>query len=228
MCIDYRELNKLTVKNRYPLPRIDDLFDQLQDSILFVGHVIDRNGVHVDPAKIEAIKNWTAPTTPTEVSVPILALPEGTEDFVVYYDASLKGYEVVLMQWEKVVAYASRQLKVHEENYTTYDLKLGVVVFALRLWRHYLYGTKCVIHYHPEKVNVVADALSRKERIKPLRVRSLMMTVHKYLPKQILEAQKEAIKKKNVKAKKLGRLIKQIFKFRPDRTRCFGNRVWLL
>ncbi|GJX65467.1 putative reverse transcriptase domain-containing protein [Tanacetum coccineum] len=221
-------------------------------SVLFLGHVIDRNGVHVDLAKIEAIRNWTAPMTPTEVrqflgfpgyyeSAPILALPKGMKDFVVYCDASLKGYEAVLMQWEKVIAYASRQLKVHEENYTTYDLELGAVVFALRLWRHYLYGTKCVvftdhkspqyilnqkelntrqrrwiqllsdydyeIRYHPGKANVVADALSWKERINPLRVRALMMTVHNDLPKQILEAQKEVTKKKNVKAEKLGRLI---------------------
>ncbi|GKA42722.1 putative reverse transcriptase domain-containing protein [Tanacetum coccineum] len=78
-------------------------------------------------------------------SAPILALPEGIEDFVVYCDASLKGYGVVVIHREKVIAYASRQLKVHEENYTTHDLKLGAVVFALRLWRHYLYGTKCVV-----------------------------------------------------------------------------------
>ncbi|GJT81896.1 putative reverse transcriptase domain-containing protein, partial [Tanacetum coccineum] len=265
---DYRELNKLTVKNRYPLPRIDDLFDQLQGSsvyskidlrsgyhqlcikeedipitafraryghfefqvmrldgqmpllLQFLGHVIDRNGVHVDPAKIEAIRNWAAPTTPTEVrqflrlvgyyrSVPILALPKGTEDFVVYCDASLKGYGAVLMQREKVIAYASRQLKVHEENYTTYDLELGA------------------IRYHPGKANVVADALSRKERIKPVHVRALVMTIHNNLPKQILDAQKDAMKRRNVKAEKLGRLINQIFKFRPDGTRCFGNCVWL-
>ncbi|GKB41438.1 putative reverse transcriptase domain-containing protein [Tanacetum coccineum] len=159
-------------------------------------------------------------------SAPILALPEGTEDFVVYCDASLKGYGAVLMQREKVISYASRQLKVYEENYTTHDLELGAVVFALRLWRHYLYGTKCVvftdhkslqyilnqkelnlrqqrwiellsdydceIRYHPGKANVVADALSHKERIKPLRVRALMITIHNDLPKQIREAQKEA------------------------------------
>ncbi|GJW14470.1 putative reverse transcriptase domain-containing protein [Tanacetum coccineum] len=269
MCIDYRELNKLTVKNRYPLLRINDLFDQLQgssvyskidlrsgyhqlrikeedipitafrtryghfefqvmpfgltnapavfmdlmnrvckpyldkfvivfiddiliyskndeehekhlkiilellkeeklyakfskcdfclDSVQFLGYVIDCSGVHVDPAKIEAIKSWAAPTTPTEgseeeeafqtlkqklCSAPILALTEGTKDFVVYCDASLKGYGAVLMQIEKVIAYASRQLKVREENYTTYDLELGAVIFALRLRRHYLYGTK--------------------------------------------------------------------------------------
>ncbi|GJY49768.1 putative reverse transcriptase domain-containing protein [Tanacetum coccineum] len=246
------------------------------DSVQFLGHVIDRSGVHVDPAKIEAIKSWAAPTTPTEGSeeeeafqtlkqklcnAPILALPEGTEDFIVYCDASLKGYGAVLMQREKVIAYASRQLKVHEENYTTHDLELGAVIFALRLWRHYLYGTKCVvftdhkslqyilnqkelnlrqrrwiellsdydceIRYHPGKGNVVADALSRKERDKPLRVRALMMTVHNNLPKQIREAQKEAMKRKNVRAENLGRLIKPIFEFRPDGTRCFGNRVWL-
>nr|GEU80248.1 putative reverse transcriptase domain, ribonuclease H-like domain, aspartic peptidase domain protein [Tanacetum cinerariifolium] len=276
MCIYYCELNKLTVKNRYPLPRIDDLFDQLQgssmyskidlqsryhqlhikeadipitafrtryghfefqvmlfgltnafavfmdlmnqvckpyldnfiivfiddmliyskdveehekhlkiilellkkeilyakfskcdfwlDLVQFLGHVIDRSGVHVDPAKIEAIKSWDAPTTPTEkyewgkeeeetfqtlkrklCSAPILALPKGTKDFMVYCDASLKGYGVVLMQREKVIAYASRQLKVSEENYTTHNLELGAIIFALRLWRHYLYGTKCVV-----------------------------------------------------------------------------------
>ncbi|GKA68478.1 putative reverse transcriptase domain-containing protein [Tanacetum coccineum] len=392
MCIDYRELNKLTVKNRYPLPRIDDLFDQLQgssvyskidlrtgyhqlrireedipitafrtryghyefqvmpfgltnapavfmdlmnrvckpyldkfvivfiddiliyskskdehkehlktilellkkeklyakfskcdfwlESVQFLGHVIDSKGVHVDPAKIEAIKNWATPTTPTEVRqflglagyyrrfiegfsliskpltkltqknkkyewgedeedafqflkqklccAPILALPEGSEDFVVYCDASLKGFGAVLMQREKVIAYASWQLRTHEENPTTHDLELGAVVFALRLWRHYLYGTKCVVYtdhkslqyildqkelnmrqrrwikllsdydceirYHPGKANVVADALSRKEK-EPIRVRALVMTVHPNLPDQIRNAQLEAMKK---------------------------------
>ncbi|GJS11377.1 putative reverse transcriptase domain-containing protein [Tanacetum coccineum] len=126
---------------------------------------------------------------------------------MVYCDASLKGYGAVLMQREKVIAYASRQLKVHEENYTTHDLELGAVVFALRLWRHYLYGMKCVVRYHPGKANVVANALSRKGRDKPLR--------------------KEAMKRKNVKAKNLGRLIKPIFKCLPDETCCFGNHVWL-
>nr|GEW89183.1 hypothetical protein [Tanacetum cinerariifolium] len=135
--------------------------DFLLDSVQFLGHVIDRNSVHVDPIKIEAIENWAAPTTPTELltkltrkdkkykwgkeeeeafqtlkhklcSTLILALLEGTEDFVVYCDASLKGYGVVLLQMEKVIAYASRQLKVHEENYATHDLELGAVIFALR------------------------------------------------------------------------------------------------
>ncbi|GJY71678.1 putative reverse transcriptase domain-containing protein [Tanacetum coccineum] len=195
MCTDYRELNKLTVKNRYLLPRIDDLFNQLQGSSVYskidlrsgyyqlqvreedipktafrtqYGITSSKNkkehaehlkailellkkeefqGIHVDPAKIRSIKDWTSPKTPTEIgqflslaggsclpvnkaelcSARILALPEGSEDFVVYYDASHKGLGVVLMQREKVIAYALRQLKIHEKNYTTQDLELGSV-----------------------------------------------------------------------------------------------------
>ncbi|GJW18313.1 putative reverse transcriptase domain-containing protein [Tanacetum coccineum] len=272
MCIDYRELNKLTVKNRYPLLRIDDLFDQLQESsvyskidlqsgyhqlrvreedilktafrtwyghyefqvmrltnapavfmdlmnhvckpfldkilIVFIDDILiySKNkkeheehlkavlellkkeklqGIHVDPAKIESIKDWESPKTPTEIrqclglaeyyrrfiegflkiaksmtkltqkgvkfdwedkqeaafqllkkklcSAPILALPEGSKDFVVYCDASHKGLGAVLIQREKLISYASRQLKIHEKNYTTYDLELGSVVFSLKL-----------------------------------------------------------------------------------------------
>nr|GEW14447.1 putative reverse transcriptase domain-containing protein [Tanacetum cinerariifolium] len=150
---------------------------------------------------------------------------------MVYCDASFKGYESVLMQREKVTAYASRQLKVHEENYATHDFALGAVVFALRpefettRRIELLSDHDCEIRYHLRKANVVADALSRKEMIKPLRVRALMMIVHNDLPKQILEAQKEALKKKHVKAVNLGRLIKKIFKFLLDGTHCFGNRV---
>ncbi|GKE34432.1 putative reverse transcriptase domain-containing protein, partial [Tanacetum coccineum] len=178
-------------------------------------HVIDRNGVHVDPAKIEAIRNWAALTTPTEVgqflglagyyrSASILALLKGTKDFVVYYDASLKGYGAVLMQQEK------KEINLRQRR-------------CIELLSDYDFE----IRYHPGKANVVADALSRKERINPLRVRSFMMTIHNDLPKQILKAQKEAMKKKNVKAENLGRLIKQIFEFCPNGTRCFRNRVWL-
>ncbi|GKF22405.1 putative reverse transcriptase domain-containing protein, partial [Tanacetum coccineum] len=145
-------------------------------------------------------------------SAPILALPDGTEDFVAYCDASLKGYGAVLMQREKAIAYASWQLKTHEENYMTHDLELGAVVFALRLWRHYLY---------------VADALSLKEREKPLKVRALVMMVHTDLPQRILNAQTEAMKKENVEAEKLGRLLKPIFKIRSDGIRYFDKRVWL-
>ncbi|GKB51671.1 putative reverse transcriptase domain-containing protein [Tanacetum coccineum] len=384
------ELNKLTVKNRYPLSRIDDLFDQLQGSrvyskielrsgyhqlrvreeyipktefrtcyghyefqvmpfgltnapthaenlklilellkkeelyakfskcdfwlsrVQFLGHVIDSEGIHVDPAKIESIKDWASPKTPTEIhqflglagyyrrfikgfskiakpmtkltqknvkfdwsekaeaafqllkqklcSAPILALPEGSENFVVYCDASRKGLGAVLMQREKVIAYASRQLKIHEKNYTTHDLELGAVVFALKMWRHYLYGTKCVvftdhkslqhildqkelnmrqrrwlellsdydceIRYHLGKANVVADALNRKERNKPLRVRALVLTIGLNLPVQILNAQVEARKEENFGTEDLCGMIKKL-KQHTDGTLCLNRRSWI-
>ena len=309
MCIDYRQLNKVTIKNRYPLPRIDDLFDQLQgatffskidlrsgyhqlrirsedvsktafrtryghyeflvmsfgltnapaafmdlmnrvfkayldsfvivfiddilvysrsreeheqhlrvvlrtlrdqqlyakfskcefwlSSVSFLGHVVTKDGVCVDPKKIEAVQSWPRPTSPAEIrsflglagyyrrfvegfssisapltkltqknvpflwsdacessfqklktlltSAPVLALPSGSGGFTVYCDASGVGLGSVLMQEGKVIAYASRQLKVHEKNYPVHDLELLAVVFALKLWRHYLYGEPCEI-----------------------------------------------------------------------------------
>nr|GEZ67749.1 putative reverse transcriptase domain-containing protein [Tanacetum cinerariifolium] len=162
--------------------------------VQFLGHVIDKQGIHVDPIKIESVKDWASPKSPTEIhkflglagyyrrfiegfskklfSAQILALPEGSEDFIVYCDDSNKGLEAVLTQREKVISYASRQLKIHEKDYTTHDLELGAVVFAFKIWRHYL-EYDCDIHYHPEKENVVANTLSRKEREPPLRVRAL-------------------------------------------------------
>nr|GEY44282.1 putative reverse transcriptase domain-containing protein [Tanacetum cinerariifolium] len=128
-------------------------------------------------------------------SAPILALPKGSEDFVVYCDASHKGLGAVLMQREKVIAYASRQLKVHEQNYPTHDLELGSHILdqkALNMrqrhWLELLSDYDCDIRYHSGKANMVADALSHKERIEPLRVRALVMTIGLDLPKQILEA----------------------------------------
>ncbi|GJX59869.1 putative reverse transcriptase domain-containing protein [Tanacetum coccineum] len=267
MCIDYQELNKLIVQNHYPLPRIDDLFDQLQvehadhlriilellkeekmyakfskcdfwiSIVQFLGHVIDRQEIHVDPAKIKAVKNWASPTTPTEKYIwgedqesafqllkqklceaPILALPEGNDDFVVYCDASHQGLGAVLMQREKVIAYASRQLKPNED--TTQDLELGAVKelnMKQRRWLELLAYYDCEIRYHPRKANVVADALSRKERIKPLRVRALIMTLHPKLPSQILQAQNEALKEENLKVENL-RGMDKAFEIRPDGT----------
>ncbi|GJX45045.1 putative reverse transcriptase domain-containing protein [Tanacetum coccineum] len=193
-------------------------------------------------------------------AAPILALPEGSDDFVVYCDASIKGLGVVLMQRMKVIIYASRQLKIHEKNYTTHDLELGAVVFALKIWRHYLYGTKCVvftdhkslqhilnqkefnmrqrrwiellsdydckIRYHPGKANVVADALSQKERVKPLRVKALVMTIGLDLPSRILEAQREAVKIENIEAEDISGMLKKL-EARADGTLCLDNRSWL-
>ncbi|GJU22268.1 putative reverse transcriptase domain-containing protein [Tanacetum coccineum] len=309
MCIDYRELNKLTIKNRYPLPKIDDLFDQLQGSqyfskidlrsgyhqlrvheddipkttfrtryghfeftvmpfglinapaifmdlmnrvcrlyldkfvivfiddiliyyktreehevhlglilellkeeklyakfskcefwlreVQFLRHVINGDDIHVDPSKIKTVKNLEAPRTPSEVRLflglagyyhifienfskidkPLTfltqkTLPDGPEDFVVYYDASGLGLGCVLMQRGKVIAYASRQLKIHEKNYTTHDLELGAVhIFSQkelnmrqRCWIELFSDYDCEIRYHPGKANVVADVLSRKEK----------------------------------------------------------------
>ncbi|GJV86091.1 reverse transcriptase domain-containing protein [Tanacetum coccineum] len=282
------------------------------NTVKFLGHVIDSSGIYVDPAKIEVVKNWASPTTPSKIrqflglagyyrrfiegfskiakpmteltqkdrkfdwgeeqetafqllkqklcAAPILALPEGSNDFVVYCDASIKGLGAVLMQRMKVIAYASKQLKIHEKNYITHDLELGAVVFALKIWRHYLYGTKCVvftdhkslqhilnqkelnmrqrrwiellsdydceIRYHPGKANVVADALSRKERIEPLRVRALVMTIGLDLSSRILEAQKEAVKIENIEAEDIGGMLKKL-EARTDGTLCLDNRSWL-
>ncbi|GKC70027.1 putative reverse transcriptase domain-containing protein [Tanacetum coccineum] len=125
------------------------------------------------------------------------------------------------MQRSKVIAYASRQLKTHEKNYTTHDLELEAVVFALKIWRHYLYGTKsielfsdykCEIHYHPGKANVVADALSKKERLKPRRVRAIAMTVQAGMREKIHVAQSEALKKENILMENLHGLDQQMEK----------------
>ncbi|GJS03715.1 putative reverse transcriptase domain-containing protein [Tanacetum coccineum] len=285
MCIDYQELNKLTVKNRYPLPRTDDLFDQLQG--LSVYSKIDlRSGV-------ESIKDWASPKSPTKIrqflglagyyrrfiegfskiakpmtkltqkkvkfvwgdkqeaafqllkqklcSAPILALPEGSEDFIAYCDASKKGLGTMLMQREKVIAYASRQPKIHEKNYTTHDLELRAVVFALKIWRHYLYETKCTVftdHKSLQHILNQKELNMRKERDQPLRVRALVMTIGLDLPKQILNAQTEARKPKNFKNEDVGGMLvensKDPKKFRTEKlepradgTLCFNGRSWL-
>nr|GEW99081.1 putative reverse transcriptase domain-containing protein [Tanacetum cinerariifolium] len=145
-------------------------------------------------------------------SAPILALPKGSEDFVVYCDASHKGLGVVLLQREKVIAYASRQLKVHEKNYATHDLELGSVHILdqkelnmrQRRWRKLLSDYDCDIRYHPGKANVVANALSCKERIEPLWVQALVMTIGLDLPKRVLKAQIEALKPENLKNEDVG------------------------
>ncbi|GKB59752.1 putative reverse transcriptase domain-containing protein [Tanacetum coccineum] len=212
--------------------------------VQFLGYFIDSRGIHVDPAKIESIKDWASPKSPMEIrqflrlagyyqrfikgfskiaksmmkltqkgikfdwgekeenafqlikqklcSAPILALPEGSEDFMVYYDASHKGLGAVLMQREKVITYASRQLKVHEKNYTTHDLELGSVKLNMRQhhWLELLSDYNCDIRYHPGKANVVADALNRdmirkdipKEKLEPRVDETLCLHGRSWLP----------------------------------------------
>ncbi|GJS84590.1 putative reverse transcriptase domain-containing protein [Tanacetum coccineum] len=143
-------------------------------------------------------------------SAPILALLEGSEDFIAYCDASKKGLGNVLMQREKVIAYASLQLEIHEKNYTTHDLELGAVVFALKIWRHYLYGTKCTVftdHKSLQHILNQKELNMRKEREPPLRVRALVMTISLDLPKQILNAQTKARKPENIKNEDVGGLL---------------------
>ncbi|GJV07646.1 putative reverse transcriptase domain-containing protein [Tanacetum coccineum] len=205
MCIDYYELNKLTVKNRYPLLRIDDLFDQLQGSSVY-SKIDLRSGYHQLRVCDEDIPKTAFRTRYGHYEFQVMPfwIDKRTGGI---HGSDESGLGAVLMQREKVIAYASRQLKIHEKNYTTYDLELGAVVFALKMWRHYLYGMKyvlellsdydCEIRYHPRKANVVADALSQKERIKPLQVRSLVLMIGLNLPVQILNAHVEARKEEN-------------------------------
>nr|GEV11306.1 hypothetical protein [Tanacetum cinerariifolium] len=205
MCIDYRKLNKLTVKNRYPLPRIDDLFDQLQGSRVY-SKIDLRSGYHQLRFCEEDIPKTTfmtryghyefqvmpfgltnAPAKSMKFderekeeaafqllkqklcSAPILALPEGSENLVVYCDASHKGLGAVFMQKEKVIAYASRQLKCTKCVVFTDHKSLQHILdqkelnMRQRRWLELLSDYDCEIRYHPGKANVVADALTRNE-----------------------------------------------------------------
>ncbi|GJU95567.1 putative reverse transcriptase domain-containing protein [Tanacetum coccineum] len=359
MCIDYRELNKLIVKNRYPLPRIDDLFDQLQGSsiyskidlrsgyhqlrvreedipknafrtryghyefrvmpfgltnapavfmdimnrvmnrvckpyldkfvivfiediliysrnekeheehlktilellkkeelyakfskckiwinmVKFLGHVIDSSGIYVDPAKIEAGEEQEEAFQLLKQKLcvaPILALPEGSEDFFVYYDASIKGLGVVLMQRMKVIAYASRQLKIYEKNYTTHDLELGAVVFALKIWRYYLYGTKCVVFTNHKSLQHILDQKDHNMRqrrwIELLSDYDCEICYHLGKANVIVDAlsqkerieplRREAVKIENIKAEDISGMLKKL-EAHADGTLCLDNRSWL-
>ncbi|KAG8491325.1 hypothetical protein CXB51_014463 [Gossypium anomalum] len=159
MCIDYSQLNKVTIKNKYPLPRIDDLFDQFKGAAVcskidfrsgyYQLRVKDSNiptervsGIRVDLSKISAILEWKPPRNISKVRS-FWDLPVIMEDS----DASLIDLGCVLMQEGKVIAYASRQLKLHEKNYLTHDLELAAIVFALKIWRHYLFDEKCQVYF---------------------------------------------------------------------------------
>ncbi|GJX05829.1 putative reverse transcriptase domain-containing protein [Tanacetum coccineum] len=282
MCIDYRELNKLSpasgTRRGYSKTAFITRYGHYEFQVMPFGltNAPANKKEHEEHLKaiLELLKKeelyakfskcefWLPKVDKQEAafqllkqklcSAPILALLEGNKDFIAYCDASIKSLGAMLMQRDNVIAYASRQLKIHEKNYTTHDLELEAVVFALKIWRHYLYGTKCTmfidikslqhilnqkdlnmrqhcwlellsdydceIRYHPGKANVVADALSRKERIKPLRT--------------------EARKPKNIKNEDVGgmliensrdpeKLRTEKLEPRTDGTRCLNGRSWL-
>ncbi|GJS64437.1 putative reverse transcriptase domain-containing protein [Tanacetum coccineum] len=258
MCIDYRELNKLAVKNLITKFEYGRKIFQRRHSEL--GMVITSSrGIHVDPAKIESIKDWASPKSPTEIHQ-FLGL-------VGYYRRFIKGYlkiakpktkltqKKVKFDWgdkeeaafqllkQKLCSAPILALSDRGEDFITYCDASIKVVFALKIWRHYLYGTNCMvftdhkslqhilnqkelnmrqrhwldllgdyncdIRYHPGKANVIADALSRKERDQPLRVRALVMTIGLDLPKQILNAQTAAWKPENIKSEDVGEDMKE-------------------
>ncbi|GJX32064.1 putative reverse transcriptase domain-containing protein [Tanacetum coccineum] len=334
MCIDYRELNKLTIKNRYPLPRIDDLFDQLQGSsvyskidlrsgyhqlrvrdedipktafrtryghyefqvmpfgltnapavfmdlmnrmckpyldkfvivfiddiliyscnkeehanhlriilellkkeklyakfskcdfwiriVQFLGHLIDSQGLHVDHAKIEAVKNWASPITPTEIRQ-FLGLAGYYRRFIKDFSKIAKSLTELTQKnkkYKEQEVYLGRRPRRQAFPLLNKRLMSGSGVNAKRE------DYDCEVRYHPGKANVIADALSQRERIKPLRVRSLLMTIHPNLPSQILKAQIEALKKENIKAENLRGMDKS-FEIHPGGTRCIKNQSWL-
>ncbi|CAN4101487.1 unnamed protein product [Withania somnifera] len=162
MCIDYRRLNKVTVKNKYPMPRIYDLFNRLRGTVVF-SKIDLRSGYHRLHIHTEDIPKTAFRTRygHYEFLVMSFGLTNAPAAFMDSMHRVLKPYldlfVIVFIDdiLGRVIAYASRKAKVHERNYPTHDLELAAVVFALKIWRHYLYGVKC-------KANVVADALSRK------------------------------------------------------------------
>nr|GEW24483.1 reverse transcriptase domain-containing protein [Tanacetum cinerariifolium]GEW24498.1 reverse transcriptase domain-containing protein [Tanacetum cinerariifolium] len=187
MCIDYYELNKLTMKNRVreediPKTAFRTRYDhyEFQEMPFGLTNTSTKNVKFDWSEKAEVSYQLLKQKL---CSASILALPEGSENSVVYCDASRKGLGAVLMQREKVIAYVSCQLKIYEKNYTTHDLELRAVVFALKKelnkrqhrWLELLSDYDYEIRYHLGKANVVADALSRKEWNKPLRVQALVM-----------------------------------------------------
>nr|GFA09983.1 putative reverse transcriptase domain-containing protein [Tanacetum cinerariifolium] len=188
--------------------------------------MIDNQGIHVDPAKIESVKNWASLKSPTKTRQ-FLGLAG-------YYRRFIEGFSKVAKPMTKLT---QKKLKIHEKNYMTHDLELGAVVFTLKTWRHYL-EYDCDIRYYLGKANVVVDDLSKKEREPPLRVRALVMTIGLDLPRQILNAQTKARKPENIKKEDVrGMLVEnsrdsekvktEKLEPRTDGTLCLNGRSWL-
>nr|GEV83232.1 putative reverse transcriptase domain-containing protein [Tanacetum cinerariifolium] len=251
---NYKNKGPATGSNQQPV---------LINVVQFLGHIIDNQGLHVDPAKIKAVKNWASHTTPTEIrqflglagyywrfikdfskiakslteltqknkkyiwgedqesafqllkqklcEALILALPEGNDNFVVYCGTSHQGLGAILMQREKRhYLYGTKCTVFSDHKSLQHILNLKELNMRQRRWLELLADYDCEIHYHSGKTNIVADALIRKERIKPLRVRLLVMTIHPNLSSQILEAQTEAVKEENIKLRTYEEWIKHL------------------
>nr|GEX93452.1 putative reverse transcriptase domain-containing protein [Tanacetum cinerariifolium] len=290
MCIDYRELNKLTVKNRYPLPRIDDLFDQLQG--LSIYSKIDlRSGYHQLRVRDKDIPKTAFRTRygHYEFQVMPFGLTNAPAIFMDLVNRVCKPYldKFVIVFIDDILIYSRnkeehanhlriilellRKEKLFIKDFSRIAKSLTIltqkdkkfiwgkdqemafqilkkklcktsilalpegnddfVIYCDASIQELLASYECEIRYHPGKANVVADALSRKKiiksrQIKPLSVRSLIMTIHSNLPSQILEAQTEALKEENVQAENL-RGMEKDFEIRTDGTRCIKNRSWL-
>ncbi|GKA82012.1 putative reverse transcriptase domain-containing protein [Tanacetum coccineum] len=184
--------------DKFVIVFIDDILiyskskeDHELQEVHFLGHVVNNNGIHVDPNKIEAVKNWKALKSPSEIRS-FLGLAGYYRRFIANFSKiakpltslTQKDKKCVLMQKGKVTAYESRQLKIHEKNYTTHNLELGT-----RPWIELFSDYDCKIRYHPGKANIIADALSRKEMVKPRRVQAMYMTIQSGVKDKILAAQ---------------------------------------
>nr|GEV97838.1 putative reverse transcriptase domain-containing protein [Tanacetum cinerariifolium] len=197
MCIDYRELNKLNINNRYPLPRIDDLFDQLQGSSVY-SKINLRSGY-------QQLRVWDEDIPKT--------------------DFRTRGSSVRFFIWRHYM-YGTKCTVFTDHKSLQHVLNQKELNMRQRRWLELLADYDCEILYHPGKENVVVNALSGKERIKPLRVRALVMTLHLKLPSQILEAQNKVMKEKNIRDENL-RVMDKAFEVRPDGIRYIKNQSWL-
>ncbi|GJY96105.1 putative reverse transcriptase domain-containing protein [Tanacetum coccineum] len=252
--------------------------------VQFLGHVVNHDGIHVDPSKVESVKNWKTPESSIEIcsflgftgyyrrfienlskiakpltlltqknkiyvwgdeqdeafriikeklcNALVLALPNGPDDFVVYCDTSKQGFRCVLMQRGKVIAYASRQLKKHEKNYTTHDLELGAVVFALKIWRHYLYGTKSVIYTDHKSLQYIFDQkdLNMRQRrwIELLSDYECEIKYHPGKANVVADALTQGEASKDLKAPdEWLRGLKTHFERRDDGGIYFFDRIWI-